>query len=155
MHKLKSLRTTLTNAIPALQSHPEMLHLSMSNGKIVSTLATSLSFENQYTLTLVITGFSGDIESIFVPLQAWLRVHQADIMTTEAGRQKGFTYFATVNDDDSLELSISLALTERILVKELDDELHAEYAPEPQPPEPVTRPMQLYVHGELVSEWDE
>ncbi|EFU7155447.1 phage tail protein, partial [Escherichia coli] len=23
------------------------------------------------------------------------------------------------------------------------------------PPEPVTRPMELYINGELVSEWDE
>ena len=27
--------------------------------------------------------------------------------------------------------------------------------PEPPPPEPVTRPMELYINGELVSKWDE
>ncbi|EOO6370304.1 phage tail protein, partial [Escherichia coli] len=27
--------------------------------------------------------------------------------------------------------------------------------PEPTPPEPVTRPMELYINGELVSKWDE
>ncbi|HHJ2664410.1 TPA: phage tail protein, partial [Escherichia coli] len=27
--------------------------------------------------------------------------------------------------------------------------------PEPLPPEPVTRPMELYINGELVSKWDE
>ncbi|MCV5760403.1 phage tail protein, partial [Escherichia coli] len=26
---------------------------------------------------------------------------------------------------------------------------------EPTPPEPVTRPMKLYINGELVSKWDE
>lgn len=26
---------------------------------------------------------------------------------------------------------------------------------EPPPPEPVTRPMELYINGELVSKWDE
>ncbi|HBB1263353.1 TPA: phage tail protein, partial [Escherichia coli] len=25
----------------------------------------------------------------------------------------------------------------------------------PPPPEPVTRPMELYINGELVSKWDE
>ncbi|MCE1335600.1 phage tail protein, partial [Enterobacter hormaechei] len=29
------------------------------------------------------------------------------------------------------------------------------YAPEPPPPEPVTRPKELYINGELVSKWDE
>ncbi|EAV3155030.1 phage tail protein, partial [Salmonella enterica] len=28
-------------------------------------------------------------------------------------------------------------------------------APEPPLPEPVTRPVELYVNGELVSKWDE
>ncbi|RXW26263.1 hypothetical protein DM877_25405 [Enterobacter cloacae] len=60
---------------------------------------------------------------------------------------------ADINNDDSIDLSISLLLTERTLVKEVGTELYVEHAPEP--PEPVTRPMKLYVHGELVSEWHE
>ncbi|MBK1757961.1 MAG: phage tail protein, partial [Escherichia coli] len=50
---------------------------------------------------------------------------------------------------------ISLRLTERTLVKEVDGALHVSYAPEPPLPEPVTRPVELYVNGELVSKWDE
>ena len=46
-------------------------------------------------------------------------------------------------------------LTERTIVKEQGHELHVEQVPEPQPPEPVTRPTELYVQGELVSQWDE
>ncbi|MGR7925428.1 phage tail protein, partial [Escherichia coli] len=33
--------------------------------------------------------------------------------------------------------------------------LHVSYAPEPPLPEPVTRPTELYINGELVSKWDE
>ncbi|HGV2747502.1 TPA: phage tail protein, partial [Escherichia coli] len=33
--------------------------------------------------------------------------------------------------------------------------LHVKNIPEPPPPEPVTRPMELYINGELVSKWDE
>jgi hypothetical protein len=76
-------------------------------------------------------------------------------MTTDEGRKKGFTYFADINNGDSIDISISLMLTERTIVKEQGHELHVEQAPEPQPPEPVTRPTELYVHGELVSQWDE
>ncbi|SNY63946.1 hypothetical protein SAMN02744775_01092 [Enterobacter sp. CC120223-11] len=45
-------------------------------------------------------------------------------------------------------------LSECTLVKEVGTEQHIEHAPEPQPPEPVARTMQLYVHSELVSEWN-
>lgn len=155
MFKPKSLRNALTDAVPVLKANPEMLRVFIDSGKLASTLAVSLSFENQYTLNVIVTDFPGDIGLILVPIQAWLRVHQEDIMTTDEGRKRGFTYEADINNDDSIDLSISLMLTERTLVKEVGTELHIEHAPEPQPPEPVTRPMQLYVHGELVSEWHE
>ena len=155
MYKPKSLRKTLTDAVPDLARNPEMMRIFIDNGKLASTLATSLSFENQYTLNVVVTDFTGDIELLLVPVNAWLRIHQADIMTTDEGRKKGFTYFADINNGDSIDISISLMLTERTIVKEQGHELHVEQAPEPQPPEPVTRPTELYVHGELVSQWDE
>ena len=155
MYKPKSLRKALTDAVPDLARNPEMMRIFIDNGKLASTLAASLSFENQYTLNVVVTDFTGDIELLLVPIQAWLRIHQADIMTTDEGRKKGFTYFADINSNDSTDVSISLMLTERTIVKEQGHELHVEQAPEPQPPEPVTRPTELYVHGELVSQWDE
>ncbi|HAV7603083.1 TPA: phage tail protein [Escherichia coli] len=137
MYKPKSLRKALTDAVPVLARNPDMMRIFIDNGKLASTLAASLSFENQYTLNVVVTDFTGDIELLLVPIQAWLRIHQADIMTTEEGRKKGFTYFADINDNDSADISISLMLAERTLVKEDGDKLHIETVPEPQPPEPL------------------
>ncbi len=51
--------------------------------------------------------------------------------------QKGFTYFADINSNDSADISISLMLTERTIVREEGDKLHVETVPEPQPPEPL------------------
>lgn len=137
MYKPKSLRKALTDAVPDLARNPEMMRIFIDNGKLASTLAASLSFENQYTLNVVVTDFTGDIELLLVPIQAWLRIHQADIMTTDEGRKKGFTYFADINSNDSADISISLMLTERTLVREDGDKLHIETVPEPQPPEPL------------------
>lgn len=137
MYKPKSLRKALTDAVPVLARNPEMMRIFIDNGKLASTLAASLSFENQYTLNVVVEDFTGDIELLLVPIQAWLRIHQADIMTTDEGRKKGFTYFADINDNDSVDISISLMLTERTIVREDGDKLHIETVPEPQPPEPL------------------
>lgn len=41
------------------------------------------------------------------------------------------------------------------LIKEENGSLHVSYAPEPPLPEPVTRPKELYINGELLSKWDE
>lgn len=137
MYKPKSLRKALTDAVPVLARNPEMMRIFIDNGKLASTLAASLSFENQYTLNVVVTDFTGDIELLLVPIQAWLRIHQADIMTTDEGRKKGFTYFADINSNDSADISISLMLTERTLVREDGDKLHVESVPEPQSLEPL------------------
>lgn len=155
MKKPDSLRKTLTDAVPALRTNPDMLRLFVDNGKIAATLAASLSFEKQYTLNVVVTDFTQEIDLLLVPVMAWLRENQPDIMTTDEGQKKGFTWYADINNDSSVDISISLLLTERTLVKQVGGALHVQNIAEPLPPEPVTRPVELYVHGELVSKWDE
>jgi len=153
MLKPDSLRQALTDAVPVLRTNPDMLRLFIDNGKIAATLAASLSFEKQYTLNVVVTDFSGDFDLLLVPVMAWLREYQPDIMTTDEGQKKGFTFYADINNDSSFDISISLLLTERTLVKEVDAALHVQTVAEPPPPEPVTRPVEMYVNGELVSRW--
>lgn len=153
MQKYKSLRKALLNAVPQLRNNPEMLRFFADSGATASRLAHSLSFEKCYVLNMVVSGFIGDLDLLFLPIQVWLREHQPDIMTSAKGRESGFTWRADINSDDSVNLQISLRLSERMLVNEIDGTLHISYAPEPPPPEPVTRPMVLYINGELVSQW--
>ncbi|KGA37156.1 MULTISPECIES: phage tail protein [Pectobacterium] len=152
MLKPSSLRRALSDAVPVLKNNPDMLHIFIDSGAVASTLARSLSFENQYTLNLVITDFTDDIDWLLVPISAWLREHQPDIMTRD---NKGFTYLADINDNGSCDISISLKLTERVIVKEIDKALHVTHAPEPPPPIPVERPVSLYINDQLVSTWHE
>lgn len=151
MLKPPSLRRALTDAVPVLKNNPDMLHIFIDNGAVESTLAPSLSFENQYQLNLVITDFTGDIDWILVPIIAWLRENQPDI----ARDHRGFTYYADINDNQSCDISITLRLSERVIVKEQDKALHVSHAPEPPFQIPVERPASLYLHGELVSTWHE
>lgn len=155
MLKPASLRKALCDAAPVLRNNPDMLRIFIDSGKIAATLASSLSFENQYTLNIVVTDYHGDLDYLIVPVNAWLRENQPDIMTTDEGRKKGFTYIADINDDESVDVSISLLLTERTLVRQEGEALHVKHAAEPPLPENVTRPVALYVHGELVSQWYE
>lgn len=155
MLKPNSLRRVLTDAVPVLRTNPDMLLVFIDNGNNVATLARSLSFEKRYTLNVVVKDFTDDIDLLFVPIMAWLRINQPDIMTTDEGRKKGFIWYADINNDSSLDVSISLLLTESTLVKEVDGALHVENIPEPPPPEPVTRPVEMWSNGERVSKWDE
>ena len=155
MLKPDSLRKALTDASPVLAANPDMLRLYVDGGNIAATLATSLSFEKQYTLNVIVTDFTGDFDLILVPVLAWLREHQPDILSTDTGQKKGFTFEADIISASSFDISISLLLTERTLVDEVGAALHVRCIPEPSLPEPVTRPLELYIKGELVSKWDE
>ncbi|MCM7512967.1 phage tail protein [Enterobacter hormaechei] len=154
MHKLKSLRQALIDAVPQLRANPERLQMSVGSGNIDARLASSLSFEKQYELKAKVSGFSGYSEGIFVPVLAWLRENQPDICTLDEGRKNGYLFQIVLNDDETADISFSLQLTERILVSQDEGTLLATYSPEPPLPEPVTRPMELYVNGELVSRWE-
>ncbi|MBE4853360.1 phage tail protein [Enterobacter sp. I4] len=154
MHKLKSLRQALIDAVPQLRANPERLQMSVGSGNIDARLASSLSFEKQYELKAKVSGFSGYSEGIFVPVLAWLRENQPDIFTLDEGRKNGYLFQIVLNDDETADISFSLQLTERILVSQNEGTLLATYSPEPPLPEPVTRPMELYVNGELVSRWE-
>lgn len=150
MLKPKLLRQALTDSLQLLQTNPERLKMFVDGGRIVSTLAPSLSFENQYTLTLFIEDFPSDVDYLFVPIQAWLREHQPDIMATEEKRRTGFIYKVDVISDVLSDIRIDLQLTERTIVKEIDGALHVNHALEPQLPETIPRPTEIYFHGERI-----
>ncbi|WP_312203816.1 phage tail protein [Mixta calida] len=152
MLKPKQLREALTNSVPLLARNPDSLNIFIDSGRIASTLASSLSFEYQYQLNLVITDYADNIDLVMVPVLAWLRENQPDIMATEEKRRTGFTFKVDVLSDTLCDISIDLQLTERVLVKQDGDALHVDHIGEPPLPENVNRPLQLYVHGELVSE---
>ncbi|ENG46082.1 P2 phage tail completion R family protein [Escherichia coli p0305293.12] len=42
-----------------------------------------MSFEKRYTLNVIVTDFTGDFDLLIVPVLAWLRENQPDIMTTD------------------------------------------------------------------------
>lgn len=153
MLKPQQLRQALTDSVPELQRNPDALNVFIDSGRIVSTLASSLSFEYQYRLNMVITDYAGNIDLLIVPLLAWLRTNEPDIMATEEKRRTGFTFQADVISDTASDISIELQLSERVIVERADDGLHVTHVDENSLPENDARPVQFYVHGELVSEW--
>lgn len=153
MLKPKSLRSALEKVVPALTSNPKMLQMSIGSGSVTSTLAASLSFEQQYQLNLKFTNYSDDIEQLLAPINLWLRENQPDIMVLNEDKQNGFTFRIDGDGDAGQNITIALHLTERTLVKCEDGTLQVTTLPEPLPPQPVDRPTELYINGELVSRW--
>lgn len=153
MLKATQLRQVLINSVPLLQQNPDNLTIAIQSGNLVSTLASSLSFEYHFQLAVTISDYAEDIDLIMVPLLTWLRENQPDIMVSDEKLRTGFTFTLEATGDGRSKVNITLQLTERVCVEQQNGALHITHLPEPAMPENVERPWQLYIKGKLVSEW--
>lgn len=157
MKKPASLRAALVAALPQLATDPDKLLVFIDAGSLHASYAPGLSYEYAYTLNLVITDYAGDPDAVMVPLLMWVRINQAELMDNADQRQSGISFEADILDNASCDLSIKLALTERVIVKDTGGGvLSITHADEPQPEARLTAGhWQLYLRDQLLAEWDQ
>lgn len=132
MNKPNSLRDHLLAADTTLAQNPERLLVFIDEGNIRSTAAPGLSFEWLFTLNIIITDYAGHPDNIAIPLLAWLRRNQPDLLTNIEKGKDAIGFEADILGNDKVDLSITLPLTERVIVKRLPDEsLEVTHPPEP------------------------
>lgn len=133
MNKPASLREALTLAIPELKTNPERMLMFIDRGQIVSTQAPNFCFEYYYTLNVVITDYSAHADTVFIPLLVWVREHQPDLLTGRA--DSGMSFEAELINHSSTDISITLNLTEAVIVTQQSGKLVATHAAEPALPD--------------------
>lgn len=117
MIKPASLRAALAAACPWLQQNPENLHVFVEDGKLRSTQAGGISFEYNYTLTLIVEDYADNPDLLFVPIVAWLRWQQPDMLENFDKQRENFSFEVDYLDHAKCEIEIKLReLTERVLV---------------------------------------
>lgn len=148
MEKPKQIREVLTRCVPYLATNPDKLHLFIAPGNVESTGASSLSFEWQYPLTIGVEDFAGHPDQIMVPLLAWLRQHQPELMTNDEKRKDGITFEAEYLANDLIDLIITVKLTEGVRVWQNEQGIGWEHLPEPpeDPYDGIT--WELFINGE-------
>lgn len=119
MTKLDALRDLLLRAVPALRASPETLSLFVDRGRVAARAGATLSFEYRYTANLVVQDFAGSPDAIIVPVLAWLARHQPELLAKPNGEP--ITFEAELLDADTIDLSLTIELSERVLVEPLAD----------------------------------
>ena len=92
MKKPNQLRKILEQSHPDFVKNPDHLQLYVDGGQIVSTGAASFSFEYRYTLNVVVTDYAGDIATLIVPMMAYLRTNQPEILENPQIRENAFKF---------------------------------------------------------------
>jgi hypothetical protein len=164
MRKPHSLRAHLTAATPELRTDPDKLAIFIKGGKLVPAGAASISFEYRYTLMLVALDYRSHADAIMVPLMAWLRTQQPEILDNPELRERSVRFEAEYLNNETMDLSIEIDLTEAVVVRpgaEPDATETARRYTVTHPDEPgrVGVPTershwQVWFHGDLIAEWD-
>lgn len=114
MDKLDQLKAVLTRAVPSIRANPDTLAIFVDRGRVAARAGT-LSFEYRYQLNLVVQDFAGSIDAISVPLLRWIAEHQPELM--QKSDSEPFDFECDILSDDLQDVSITLDLTERVLVE--------------------------------------
>lgn len=132
MNKPGQIRELLTKAVSELKRNPESLHIFVENGNINATGAgLNISFEYQFELLILITDYAGHADSLIVPLLAWCRDNQPELLMND-DRRDGFKFRAEQLTHNTADVEITLKLTERVKVYPGDNnKVNIEHLPEP------------------------
>lgn len=174
MLKPASIRAAITAAVPQLQQNPQALHVFIEAGSLRSTMSGGLSCEYSYTLSVTVTDYAGHADALFIPILAWLRYQQPEMLLNPELMRDGFTFEVDFLDHAKCDIQIKLKLTERVKVTlslaqdasgqrvDVPDSLRGPgtLASITHLPEPELEPLEqiehweLYLFGQKVGEWD-
>lgn len=128
MKKLTSLRTALIDHVPQIKGDPAKMEIFVDKGD-VTIRPGSLSFEYGYTASIWVQDFAGSVDTLLVPLLAWIAVNQPELF--EKGDRKPFSFESELLDADTCDITITLALTELVRVEQHPTGLKVTHLPEP------------------------
>ena len=113
MIKLQHLRAHILASVPHLAPrNPEQLHTFINDGKIKFARGTNLSHQYTVDAQIVITDYSGSLDTVMVPLLQWLNSYQPDLDPDEAVQLE-----AELLNNHSWDLALTVRLTERVVSK--------------------------------------
>lgn len=135
MLKPSEIRKIITRANPYLKDDPDKLQVFLDSGTIVSTGALSLSYLYEYTLNIIVQDYRHHPDQIFIPLLVYLRTQQPELFENYDKNKNVIRFDAEILNQQCIDLSIEVDLTERVIIKDVEGKLVAEHAAEPQHPD--------------------
>lgn len=131
MNKLNALRAFLIQYAPELKRNPDKLHVSATRGNLESWLTSSLSYGYSYDASIVVEDFAGSPDEIFLPILLWLRTNEVALVQSMTGGASPISFQVDQIDAKTIDLAITLPLTEAVDVALQDGGYRLDRRPEP------------------------
>lgn len=153
MQKIDSLREKFVTAYPEFARDPDRLRMWIEEGHLRShTQAGNLNFSLEYTLVVVIEGWTRSHLLIWIQLIDWLRIHQPDLLAVGNSKTSLPFEFEPLSNKSS-NISFELALNEAVRAALRDDGGYdMQYASEQSPLFSSAAPITQGA-GDLTSIW--
>ncbi len=136
MLKPNEIRELITRSIPFFKKNPEQLIIYLNEGSISARGTNGLSYQYNYRLNVLITDFSGHIDTVILPILIYLRTNQPELFENYQKNSSLIQFEVDILNDHLVDLSLQIDLTERVLVDESNKgKLRATHLPEPEHPE--------------------
>jgi hypothetical protein len=112
MIKLQSLRQHLLASVEELRRNPEQLHTFVNDGNVSFSRGTDLTHEYRVDAQIIITDYTGSLDTVMIPLLQWLNTYQPDLVPNEAVQLE-----AEILSNTHWDLALTVRLTERVVAK--------------------------------------
>ena len=113
MRKAQQLHAALLVALPALRASPDRMLMFIDEGTIAAR-PERLGFAYRYCVQLVIIDYSDHLDSVMVPLLAWVARHEPSLLQNANLQADGLRFKVEVIHSSSMDLEISLQLSETV-----------------------------------------
>ena len=96
----------------------------------------------------IVADFAQNVNTVMVPLLAWIRQYQPELMMNSDKRENAMRFEVEIQNNETCDIEIKLPLTERVKVWKDEQGLHFEHLPEPpeDPYDGIT--WELFINGE-------
>lgn len=122
MKKPQALRAALEAALPELKRQSDRLSIYIKSGSVESWWSpTQLSFSYSYTLNLTFLDFPGHPSQVMLPILIWLKDNEIAAMQNTDTAAQLISFDVDIVDAETVDLDISLKLTESVRVRPRDD----------------------------------
>lgn len=121
MYKLNSLRDHLMQHVPGLRDNPDRLHVFVDEQGSITCAAdasgTISGWQYRYEAKALVTDFAQHPDSFIAPILEWVLVEQPELLLSYSASEEGIRFDSDIISDTSIDLQVTLKLTERVTMR--------------------------------------
>lgn len=116
MLKADLLRAMIVAFQPWFKDNPDRLEVYATSGKVSAGGAASASYRYDFELNVLAMDYPYDLDSLTVPILAWARRHQPELLLNPERRREGIRFEAEILNNDTADVLYTIKASEMVIV---------------------------------------